>query len=71
MAVYYNEAKGIHGSLTGSIISFPVEVTDNDPVSSMNKKILPAGYLRCDGRVLSSGDYPLLAIVLGLSLIHI
>lgn len=65
MAVFYNEAKGIHGSLTGSIISFPVEVTDNDPVSSMNKKILPAGYLRCDGRVLSSGDYPLLAIVLG------
>ena len=29
MAVFYNEAKGIHGSLTGSIISFPVEVADN------------------------------------------
>ena len=34
MAVFYNEAKGIHGSLTGSIISFPVEVADNDLVCS-------------------------------------
>ena len=66
MAVYYNELKGSHGSLTGSIISFPVEVTDtDDPVSVINKKILPAGYVRCDGRVLAAADYPMLAIVLG------
>ena len=66
MAVYYNELKGSHGSLTGSIISFPVEVTDtDDPVSVVNKKILPAGYIRCDGRVLAAADYPMLAIVLG------
>ena len=37
MAVYYNEVKSSHGSLTGSIISFPVEVRDHDPVSSVNK----------------------------------
>ena len=66
MAVYYNELKGSHGSLTGSIISFPIEITDNDdPVSVINKKILPAGYIRCDGRVLAAADYPMLAIILG------
>ena len=65
MAVYYNEAKSSNGSLTGSIISFPVEVRDDDPVSSVNKQILPAGYIRCDGRVLVASDYPMLAIVLG------
>ena len=33
MAVYYNELKGSHGSLTGSIISFPIEIKDiDDPV---------------------------------------
>ena len=66
MAVYYNELKGSHGSLTGSIISFPIEIKDtDDPVSIINKQILPAGYMRCDGRVLSAAEYPLLAIVLG------
>ena len=66
MAVYYNELKGSHGSLTGSIISFPIELKDtDDPVSIINKKLLPAGYMRCDGRVLSAVEYPLLAVVLG------
>ena len=66
MAVYYNELKGSHGSLTGSIISFPIEIKDtDDPVSIINKKLLPAGYMRCDGRVLSADEYPLLATVLG------
>lgn len=65
MAVYYNKEKGIHGSLTGSIISFPIEVKDNDPASAASKALLPAGYLRCDGRVLTATEYPLLAVVLG------
>ena len=66
MAVYYNELKGSHGSLTGSIISFPIEIKDtDDPVSIINKKLLPAGYMRCDGRVLSATEYPMLAIVIG------
>mgnify|MGYP001166904012 CR=1 FL=1 len=65
MAVYYNEIKGSHGSLTGSIISFPVEIRDNDPSSSLNKQLIPAGYMRCDGRVLSATEFPMLAIVLG------
>ena len=65
MAVFYNKQKGIHGSLTGTIISFPIEVNTEDPAASAATGKLPAGYLRCDGRVLTSEDYPLLAIVLG------
>ena len=65
MAVFYNKQKGIHGSLTGTIISFPVEVDTENPAASVSTDKLPAGYLRCDGRVLTSEDYPLLAIVLG------
>mgnify|MGYP001205607831 CR=1 FL=1 len=65
MAVFYNKQKGIHGSLTGTIISFPVEVDTENPAASVSTNKLPAGYLRCDGRVLTSEDYPLLAVVLG------
>ncbi len=52
MAVFYNKEKSKIGSMSGQIISFPVEVTSEDPASEINKKLLPAGYLRCDGRVL-------------------
>lgn len=65
MAVFYNKQKGIHGSLTGTIISFPVEVDTENPAAGITTGKLPGGYLRCDGRVLTSEDYPMLAIVLG------
>ena len=65
MAVFYNKEKSKIGSMSGQIISFPVEVTSEDPASEINKKLLPAGYLRCDGRVLFAEEYPLLALVLG------
>ena len=65
MAVFYNKQKGIHGSLTGTIISFPVEVNTEDPAQSVSRAKLPAGYMRCDGRVLTNEDYPMLAVVLG------
>jgi hypothetical protein len=65
MAVFYNKEKSKMGSLTGMIISFPVEITSDDPSSSINKALIPAGYLRCDGRILFAPEYPLLAEVLG------
>ena len=65
MAVFYNKEKAKMGSLTGMIISFPIEITSDDPASEINKTLLPAGYVRCDGRILFAEEYPLLAEVLG------
>ena len=42
---------------TGMIISFPVEITSDDPASEINKALLPGGYLRCDGKVLFAVEY--------------
>lgn len=65
MPVFYNKQKAIHGTMTGSIISFPVQLIEDDPKGPNNLDILPAGYLRCDGRVLFAVEYPELAQVLG------
>lgn len=65
MAVFYNKEKAKHGSLVGTIISFPVEFVGDEPKSSVNLTKLPAGYIRCDGRVLFAEQYPALAEVLG------
>tara|TARA_B100002019_G_scaffold292999_1_gene318183 strand:+ start:6703 stop:8088 length:1386 start_codon:yes stop_codon:yes gene_type:complete len=65
MAVFYNKEKAKLGSLSGMIISFPVEVVNDNPSAAINKELLPAGYLRCDGRVLFAEEYPILAEVLG------
>ena len=51
--------------MTGSIISFPVQLSEDDPKASSNLELVPAGYLRCDGRVLFAVEYPELAAVLG------
>lgn len=65
MPVYYNREKSKLGSNTGTIISYAKQLTTNDPADAENKKLLPAGYLRCDGSVYSANVYPILAEVLG------
>ena len=54
--------------MTGSIIHFPVQLTEDDPKGQSNLELIPAGYLRCDGRVLFAVEYPELAAVLGTGL---
>ena len=65
MASFYTKEKAKHGTMTGSIISFPVELTETDPKDPVNRNLLPAGYLRCDGSILFASVYPELATVLG------
>lgn len=65
MAVFYNKEKARHGSLVGTIISFPIEFQGEDPKQAVNLALLPAGYLRCAGQVLFAEEYPALAEVLG------
>ena len=66
MAVFYQREKSKLGTLTGTIINFSLEMTEeNDPSLPLNRERLPAGYLRCDGAVLSADDFPALASVLG------
>lgn len=66
MANYTNQ-KARYGGMVGSII---IHSTDgigiaNDPNTAAFRKILPAGYLRCDGSVLNAKDFVALAKVLG------
>ncbi len=65
MPAFYNKEKSKHGTMSGSIISFPIQLTDDDPKAVSNLELIPAGYLRCDGRVLFATEYPELATVLG------
>lgn len=66
MAVHYTRERSKYGTLTGSIIAWPVEVASaTNPNNIQNKQKLPAGYLRCDGTKYNANDYPLLAEICG------
>lgn len=65
MPVVLSKEKSKYGSGTGSIIIWPVEITDTNPNASSNVALLPAGYLKCDGTVYKAEDYPQLAEILG------
>ena len=66
MAKYYTREKAKYGGITGIIMPFMVRLPDvNIPDQSTWRTLLPAGYLRCDGSILSSEVYPGLAAILG------
>ena len=64
MAKFYSKERSKYGNLTGQIIIWPVEYT-GDPNDAVNRKNLPAGYLKCDGTKYQAEDYPQLAAILG------
>tara|TARA_B100001996_G_scaffold381561_1_gene371244 strand:- start:1468 stop:2922 length:1455 start_codon:yes stop_codon:yes gene_type:complete len=66
MAVFYKSEKAKLGTVTGTILHFPRQLAeDQDPSTGLSGDLLPAGYLRCDGRILSAALYPALALILG------
>lgn len=65
MAVFYSREKSKVGTNTGTIINWSRQLTSTDPDDLINKSALPAGYLRCDGSILSAEVYPELATILG------
>lgn len=63
---YYTKEKAKFGGVTGTILPFTVELPfTNNPSEDIWKKLLPAGFLRCNGDILKASVYPSLAAVLG------
>jgi len=65
MAKFYSKTKSNYGSLSGTIIIWPVEIPSTNSSNIENVKVLPSGYLRCDGAKYNAANYPNLASVCG------
>lgn len=66
MAAHYTRERSKYGTLTGSIIIWPVEFTaPTNPNNPDSISALPAGYLRCNGAKYNATDYPNLAAICG------
>ena len=63
MPAHYSKERSKYGSGTGSIITWPVELTSTDPNAEDNINALPAGYLKCDGTIYKADDYPQLCLL--------
>ena len=68
MPVILSREKSKYGSGVGTIICWPVELTSSNPNNEDNIRKLPAGYLKCDGKVYKAEEYPQLAEILGVGL---
>jgi hypothetical protein len=63
---FYSKEKARYGGVTGTIVPYPRQMpTANAPDQGNWRIYLPAGFLRCNGEVLTSDQYPVLAQVLG------
>jgi hypothetical protein len=63
--IHYSFEKGKFGGVVGTIYPFTTTLTGNIPSTAPWKQKVPAGFLRCDGSVVSADLYPALAKVLG------
>jgi len=68
MAKFYAKERSKIGSLSGTIIVWPIKLDSNDPNNDDNKSKLPAGYLKCDGSKYNAVAYPELAEICGTGL---
>jgi hypothetical protein len=65
MAANYSFERGKYGVFPGTIIAFSRTLDGDDPNGNDYKNYVPAGYLRCDGSILSGIAYPNLKDILG------
>ena len=65
MASLYSQQKGKLGANVGFIFPFVVTINSADPDDPSNSRILPAGFLKCDGTVYDADDFSALAGVTG------
>jgi hypothetical protein len=65
MASFYAKERSKTGSISGTIICWPIELDNLNPVSEENKRKLPSGYLKCDGSKYNASVYPQLAEIIG------
>ena len=65
MPANYGYERGKYGVFPGTIIAFSRSLNGVDPNDDDFKNYVPAGYLRCDGAILSGVEYPNLKDILG------
>ncbi|AHB80442.1 tail collar protein [Synechococcus phage ACG-2014h] len=65
MAANYSFERGKYGVFPGTIIAFSRTLEGNDPNGTDYRNYIPAGYLRCDGKIFSGIEYPNLKQILG------
>lgn len=62
----YAVQKAKYGGMVGTIQLFSSQLPAvNDPSDPTFKSLIPAGYLRCNGDIFNSNQYPALAEILG------
>jgi hypothetical protein len=64
---YTQDVRGKFGGYVGQIVphASPKIQQNNDPATDSFKKYIPAGYLKCDGSVVSAQKYAALASIVG------
>ena len=65
MATNYSFERGKYGVFPGTIIAFSRTLEGTDPNGGDYRNYVPAGYLRCDGRIFSGNEFPNLKQILG------
>ena len=63
MAANYSFERGKYGVFPGTIIAFSRTLDGDDPNGTDWKNYIPAGYLRCNGDILSGVEYPKIKIL--------
>ena len=66
MTAFYDSIKSMRAAKIGTIMPW-----GGDGGTGFLASNIPKGWIVCTGQTLAASDYPLLASVLGLSLIHI